>query len=557
MRERTPPRRQRLTALVACSLSALACAPSASESSPRSLDAGVDARSDDVSADVRGDASDAFDCPPGSAPWPVERPSACVRSSALACGPTATRCGPDAPVCVDGVCVPCPSPQVWCSSTFGCVDTRSSSAHCGGCARACSDGAPCVDGACVPCPEGTGRCGRASCESLASDNDNCGACGQRCPRYGQRVVSSACRAGRCEVTACIAGTADCDGDPDSICETTTLVDNRHCGACGHACEADALCVSGRCASVAVRQRSPVTIERVSSTRPTLRWALSVGTTGARVELCDTYACDTIASAWEVAGDRLRVPTPLSGGIHYWRLHAMRGARTDPTPGPTWAFSVPPHAVVQEGRIDLNGDGFADVVHANQLGTDAELGMPDPEAGISYGTPEGLLPSNGMPDPRLGYHTVYALEGDFDCDGYGDFATYTAVSLGVAGPTSILSGQSLTLVWTLPPLAFEHRDTLDFNGDGCVDYVLPPRVWIWSPFDVLTRGPTAPSDGLWAHPDVLVDSIPARVGDGSDYNGDGYDDYVSTSGDRSGDPARYRYAIYMLGGADGLRDMLRR
>ncbi len=289
------------------------------------------------------------------------------------------------------------------------------------------------------------------------------------------MVSSACRAGRCEVTACIAGTADCDGDPDSICETTTLVDNRHCGACGHACEADALCVSGRCASVAVRQRSPVTIERVSSTRPTLRWALSAGTTGARVELCDTYACDTIASAWEVAGDRLRVPTPLSGGIHYWRLYARRGARTDPTPGPTWAFSVPPHAVVQEGRIDLNGDGFADVVHANQLGTDAELGMPDPEAGIAYGTLNGLLPSTGMPDPRLSFHTVYALDGDYDCDGYGDFATYTAVSLGVAGPTSILSGQSLTLGATLAPLAFAHRDTLDFNGDGCIDFVLSPII----------------------------------------------------------------------------------
>ena len=86
-------------------------------------------------------------------------------------------------------------------------------------------------------------------------------------------MRSACRAGRCEVGACIAGTAECDGDSEVLCETTTLVDNRHCGACGHACEADALCVSGRCLPVAVRQRSPVSVERVLGAAPDLlTWA---------------------------------------------------------------------------------------------------------------------------------------------------------------------------------------------------------------------------------------------------------------------------------------------
>ena len=56
----------------------------------------------------------------------------------------------------------------------------------------------------------------------------------------------ACIAGACTVSECVAGHADCNGEPSDGCETPTDTDVDNCGACGNYCGAGGQCTSGVC-----------------------------------------------------------------------------------------------------------------------------------------------------------------------------------------------------------------------------------------------------------------------------------------------------------------------
>jgi hypothetical protein len=101
-----------------------------------------------------------------------------------------------------------------------------------------------------PCPAGKADCdGNVSngCEvTLATDKNNCGACGQAC---ALAHATSVCTAGACAVSACSAGFANCDGNAANGCEAATGTDANNCGACGHVCalaHANAVCTAGAC-----------------------------------------------------------------------------------------------------------------------------------------------------------------------------------------------------------------------------------------------------------------------------------------------------------------------
>ena len=159
-------------------------------------------------------------------------------------------------VCAAGACVAtCAAPLSLCGG--GCVNTSNDPSNCGSCGASCSAGANatavCAAGSCAfVCSAGFADCDRNpanGCEvNLTSSVTHCGACGLSCPvRPG---AASVCAAGSCGFL-CASGTADCDGNPGNGCEASTnSVSN--CGACGVACPArpgaTAACTAGACRS---------------------------------------------------------------------------------------------------------------------------------------------------------------------------------------------------------------------------------------------------------------------------------------------------------------------
>ena len=74
------------------------------------------------------------------------------------------------------------------------------------------------------------------CVDPDTDPENCGACGNDCTlRPGVDISRVRCVMGRCDFTgACLAGRANCSGNPDDGCEATVNTAAR-CGSCTNAC----------------------------------------------------------------------------------------------------------------------------------------------------------------------------------------------------------------------------------------------------------------------------------------------------------------------------------
>jgi hypothetical protein len=172
-----------------------------------------------------------------------------------ACGSScpAWSCGP---LCASGVCS-LPACQLGfadcdCNAANGCeVDLATDVQNCGSCGHACAlphAQSACDTGQCkvITCNPGRGNCDGLDsngCEtSLATDPQNCGACGLVCASG----CSAGCVAGVCLLSGCASGFADCDGNCANGCETNLASDPLNCGLCGYACPSGHQCVAGSC-----------------------------------------------------------------------------------------------------------------------------------------------------------------------------------------------------------------------------------------------------------------------------------------------------------------------
>jgi hypothetical protein len=240
----------------------------------------------DVSPDVGADATaePTLDAPP-DLPEPdvgpldvpvVDLPPACpagqqrcgdvcvnLATSLDHCGVCGSRCAPPdaSAACIGGRCVitGCGSRRADCNGVAddGCeADLRLDVANCGSCGFACgfpNGVAECRGGTCAlsRCEAGFGDCDGNTvngCETdLNTRVDRCGACATSCVRP---FTVSNCVGGRCDEGVCMSGRGDCDGDPRNGCETDTLQNLMHCGACRAPCGAGQVCAGGRCQSCA-------------------------------------------------------------------------------------------------------------------------------------------------------------------------------------------------------------------------------------------------------------------------------------------------------------------
>jgi hypothetical protein len=165
------------------------------------------------------------------------------RSQQNACLATCRACSND-PRRMCGRCgsYVCCGAGATCCGSF-CTDLASDVNNCGACGNFCDEPGPyeygnCFDGTCVyQCMEGAVEC-NGTCTFVESDLNNCGACGNVCPDWAQR-----CTEGVCDPTGCNWPFILCGG----VCVDPTS-DRNHCGGCGNQCGDTEACIFGFCES---------------------------------------------------------------------------------------------------------------------------------------------------------------------------------------------------------------------------------------------------------------------------------------------------------------------
>jgi Tfp pilus assembly protein PilV len=250
--------------------------------------------------DVEGCSITGASCNP-----PCEGPAICDDGECVnvsSCDHPDFSCGQNATCGVGGECL-CDTGWANCDPDGsnwdnGCESNLNSDEDtCGDCINRCGDTESCVDGTCelangrcyrgTDCGENYSECNGTWCEcnnlryrncnndwsdgcetNIFTDDNNCGACGDRCtygycenrrcflnPGYCYDLSQcgeyfSYCRGGEGSVGACdcLVRHGNCNGDWEDGCEIDLFNDDENCGDCGVVCDSDEACDSGFCIS---------------------------------------------------------------------------------------------------------------------------------------------------------------------------------------------------------------------------------------------------------------------------------------------------------------------
>ncbi|MES1178745.1 MAG: hypothetical protein ABUL62_30765 [Myxococcales bacterium] len=111
-------------------------------------------------------------------------------------------------------------------------------------------------GAGPDCPTGYGECDgdlTDLCEQSLTLVTSCGDCTTTCNSTHARA---SCVDQKCQFD-CAAGYGDCDGKPNNGCEATLASNAENCGACGRDCSAvGATCMVDKCSAIAMQTNAP-------------------------------------------------------------------------------------------------------------------------------------------------------------------------------------------------------------------------------------------------------------------------------------------------------------
>jgi len=218
----------------------------------------------DSAADAENDELIAYcpsnQCPPGFTTCPDSRFPCDVNLKAdlRNCGACGSACPLNSDhevfACAEGRCeMTCRKdiPGLDCDGVpdNGCETDPLSNENCGACGAKCPDPAkPCVDRAYSDfgcgCLDGKLYCPETAdppCTNASRDDNNCAKCGNACdPAGGEGAAPPpdnmyyGCLGNKCGQLKCAPGFGDCDANPNNGCEES-LISNDHCGGCGNIC----------------------------------------------------------------------------------------------------------------------------------------------------------------------------------------------------------------------------------------------------------------------------------------------------------------------------------
>jgi hypothetical protein len=308
---------------------------------------------------------------------------------------------------------------------------------------------------------------------------------------------------------------------------------------------------GACVAVTTaRPLWPMSTQTATHRRPLLRWRLGAESDGARVELCRDRACTTVVTSFVATGTQGQPALDLPPGPLFWRVWSRAGGAEALRPSVSWQVYVPWRSgmvnTAQRDTVDVNGDGYADVVVA----------VPERrEVRVYFGSAMGPRPAMVMTDPFIDPAAMaLSRAGDTNGDGRTDLIvryglTSWRVLYGTTGgysadlraePATNADADAAVLLGSMESIG-------DVNGDGFSDIAwaettLPRFAARAAAFLGSNAGtPSSPSE---TRSFAAATSLRAM----GDLDGDGFEDVV-TNGYATPDAGVGSVCVYRGGGVD--------
>lgn len=348
------------------------------------------------------------------------------------------------PACRVGRC------QLSCTSGFGnCNGERDDGCetdlttmvnNCGVCGRTCTSinaepvcrAALCTAGTCSPNFANCDSDSTTGCEvDTRTDSAHCGGCDNAC---SLPHASSACQASACAVTACTTPWGDCDGTAANGCEIDTTSNALHCSRCNTACGPRQGCVNSECrANELILFGGALSFTTSATTAELHRFDLGTNTfspINATAPNGTPPARGRHLAAWDAPRNRMIVwggvdgaGTPVATDVWAlefatepprWTKLSVLGTPPSPRFAPVSALDARAGKLYVYGGTTELGGGLSDL-HTFDLATNTWARIHDSGA---MNAPRGRVNAMGAFDPVA---RVFLVFGGNDTVSRGDFS----------------------------------------------------------------------------------------------------------------------------------------